>query len=311
MQVIPKTGRDLCKMNIKELKNYRNNIRCGLKVIKDNKKRLLNKDDKYLFAPSYNAGITNVNRYVNTQKMKEVPLKETKTYYRLVLGTQKRYFKRIPNIIVKNNELNFLGEKFKLKNFYNHRKGRYQTSVYVDKQWSIFSNVKVYNTFPLAQTGLPNSLYGLKKLPAYSFMQANKEFKSKYGYDIPVISAFREPNHNHKVGGVKNSNHQEGASIDIDFYKLRTKEKINYTTYCLERHGFKPLRNVKHLKHGNWQVEDNHFDYVTEVHKNKKLKPIYTIKPTNFKNKYDYRRFQFLLDVCKLRGYNYVNIVVS
>lgn len=311
MQVMPYVGLKLCRMNRTELKNYRNNIICGLKVIKDNKNRLLASDFDYLFAPAYNAGITHVNRYIYKEKQAEVPFSQTKEYYRIVLGTQKRYFKRIPNIVINENKADFLGEKFKLKKFDKFKKGRYQLSTYVDKQWTSSSNLRVYNIFPLDKVGLPNSLYGLKKLPAYSFKEANKEFKEVYSHDIPVISAFREPNHNKYVGGAHSSNHIEGASIDVDFIKLKTISKIRYVTKCLERHGFKPLKDIKYNKHGRWQSEDNHFDYVSEAGKDKKLKPLYILTPSNFKTKYDYRRVQFLLDICRLRGHNYINIVIS
>jgi uncharacterized protein YcbK (DUF882 family) len=94
------------------------------------------------------------------------------------------------------------------------------------------------------------------------FLAASKAFKAKHGYDLPVISSYRSPEHNKKIGGSPTSNHIKGASLDLDANGLSKKGHYMDAVAALRAEGFEPLDGVTYVKNGTPQDEYNHFDYV-------------------------------------------------
>lgn len=97
----------------------------------------------------------------------------------------------------------------------------------------------------------------LAQAAAPAFQQANDEYKAKYGQDIPVISAYRDPKHNQEVGGAQHSNHLTGLAFDIQ------KSAVANATPILQKYGLVPQGgSYFNPATGKSQVEDNHFNYV-------------------------------------------------
>jgi uncharacterized protein YcbK (DUF882 family) len=97
---------------------------------------------------------------------------------------------------------------------------------------------------------------------ASQFLAASKAFKAKQGYDLPVISSYRSPEHNKRIGGSPTSNHTKGVSLDLDANALSKKGHYMEAVAALRAEGFEPLDGVTYVKHGTPQDEYNHFDYV-------------------------------------------------
>jgi uncharacterized protein YcbK (DUF882 family) len=97
---------------------------------------------------------------------------------------------------------------------------------------------------------------------AKQFTQANENFKRSYRYDIPVISSYRSPEHNAKIGGSPTSNHTKGVSIDLDANALNAKGHYMAAIKVLRAAGFEPLDGVTYVKKGVAQDEYNHLDFV-------------------------------------------------
>jgi|GEM_PF-5107252 len=95
---------------------------------------------------------------------------------------------------------------------------------------------------------------------AKAYKAANEEFKAKYGYDIPIISAHRSKEHNHKIGGAKGSKHIMGGAIDLNQIALEEKGHFDAATYFMRKNGLEPLEGVSYVKHGVSQDEANHFE---------------------------------------------------
>jgi hypothetical protein len=93
---------------------------------------------------------------------------------------------------------------------------------------------------------------------AEAFKKANEIVKKETGKAIPIISSYRSPEHNKKVGGSPTSNHMKGGSIDLDKNASNYKKSIE----ILEANGFKSLRGVIYNKPGSGpQDEENHLDF--------------------------------------------------
>jgi hypothetical protein len=96
---------------------------------------------------------------------------------------------------------------------------------------------------------------------AKAYNAANAEFKAKYGYDIPIISAYRSKEHNRRIGGAAGSKHTMGGAIDLDQNTLERKGHWDAATYFMRKHGLEPLEGVIYNKPGSGpQDEANHFE---------------------------------------------------
>jgi hypothetical protein len=111
----------------------------------------------------------------------------------------------------------------------------------------------------LTLTSVGIGKYQLDSEAAEAFKQANDIVKKETGKDIPLISAYRSPEHNKKIGGAPNSNHTRGGAVDLDKNASNYKKAIE----ILEANGFKSLRGVIYNKPGSGpQDEENHLDFV-------------------------------------------------
>jgi hypothetical protein len=101
--------------------------------------------------------------------------------------------------------------------------------------------------------------YQLDSEAANAFKKANEEVKKQTGEEIVVISAYRSPEHNERVGGSPTSNHMKGTAIDLDPSASNYQKSLQ----ILEANGFKSLRGVIYDKPGSGpQDEENHLDFV-------------------------------------------------
>jgi len=101
--------------------------------------------------------------------------------------------------------------------------------------------------------------YQLDSEAANAFKKANEEVKKQTGEGIVVISAYRSPEHNERVGGAPNSNHTRGNALDLD----QSAGNYQKSLQILEANGFKSLRGVTYDKPGSGpQDEENHLDFV-------------------------------------------------
>jgi hypothetical protein len=123
----------------------------------------------------------------------------------------------------------------------------------------ILGNNNADGSVKLASIGNGHQLQADAAAP---FMAASKSFKATYGYDLPVISSYRSPEHNHNIGGSPTSNHIKGVSLDLDANTLSKKGHYMAAVKALRAEGFEPLDGVSYVKHGKAQDEYNHFDYV-------------------------------------------------
>lgn len=108
----------------------------------------------------------------------------------------------------------------------------------------------------LTKLGIGN--HQLDSEAAEAFKKANEIVKKETGKDIPIISSYRSPEHNKKIGGSPTSNHMKGGSVDLDKNASNYKKAIE----ILEANGFKSLRGVIYNKPGSGpQDEENHLDF--------------------------------------------------
>ncbi len=296
MQVMPNTGNGECGMQKHELWEAKGNMRCGLKVLRAYQDQLPRRLWGKL-AESYNQGASSLR--------KGESYRESRDYGFRVDQTRKRYWEKEAVVVYQKGKIQLFGESFSL-NSAPLTPSRYQLSVYVNNQWQKDSSIRVFDLYPLTEAGSP--AYYLAKEPKESFVLANKEYTTAVGKNLPLISGFREHNHNHVIGGAKNSNHKKGISVDLDFNRMSRDER-SLATVILMRHGFKPLSNVLFEKNGVLQHEDNHFDYHYKEADASAI--VANLTRSNFKSDYDYARFQFLLDIARARGYNYIDFHVN
>lgn len=107
----------------------------------------------------------------------------------------------------------------------------------------------------LVDTGIPDSnpAYRGKDFQvsvqiASALQKANEDYKAIYGHNLPLASAYRDPDRNRAAKGSPTSDHLHGNAIDIDRAALKQAAPF------LEAHGFKPLGGTYHGR-----SEDNHF----------------------------------------------------
>ena len=55
-----------------------------------------------------------------------------------------------------------------------------------------------------------------------------QRIRDHFGKSVTIVSAYRSPEHNAKVGGSKNSNHMQGTAFDIRIYGVTPKEIAQY-----------------------------------------------------------------------------------
>lgn len=120
---------------------------------------------------------------------------------------------------------------------------------------------------PLDGNGTPTNLTsigGKHKLHAQAaemYKKADAAYKAQTGKALPVISSYRSPEHNARIGGAKGSNHTKGSAIDLNQAGMSESE-FKLATKILRQHGFEPLEGVTYVKHGKPQDEANHFNFV-------------------------------------------------
>jgi hypothetical protein len=323
MQIKPETAADYCfgkkyksagKAPVSEIKN--NASACGLTILRQSMAEFPSYASMG-YPAMYNGGNERFNKVVVKQnKFDDLP-KETREYTKKVLGFEKNYGRSTPVIKVDGNTFTLYEEDLHYKPSRKLPKGRIQLKTRTEDQWGADPKILAYNLTPLGDYDSNLSKYYLHPTAAKSFKLANQEYKKVFKEDIRLISAFRDPSHNKKEGGVDGSHHRQGVSIDVDFYYISkhsrdaktAKAKIELMNALLMRHGFEPLSGVSYKKFGVWQGEDNHFDYVSL----KKIKPItpYTeLNKSNFSD-VEFRRLQWMLDVAYLQGNNYIDMYIN
>lgn len=292
MQVMPSTGAGECGMTPAQLWDAHNNARCGLKVLATYRGSL-HRSKWGKLAEAYNQGIG--------ATLKGRTNRESRDYLKRVKETRARYWEGSTDATINGNTLELFGERFTIKPP-PIGESRFQLSVYVSQPWTKHSALKVFDLYPLEEINA--STYHLAKEPKESLLNADAKYHKQTGKHLPIISGFREEDHNHAVGGAQASNHKKGISIDLDFNRMTPAERT-LATKLLVRHGFKPLGGM-YVKNGVAQHEDNHFDYFYKEANAGAV--VATLTRSSFKSDYDYARFQFLLDIARARGLNYVDI---
>lgn len=79
-------------------------------------------------------------------------------------------------------------------------------------------------------------------------MQAWAALNSAYGKSLNVNSAYRDPSHNAKVGGAKNSQHTHGNAFDIDVRGMSEQDRQTLARLALDS-GFRGLGVYENSMH--------------------------------------------------------------
>jgi len=79
-----------------------------------------------------------------------------------------------------------------------------------------------------------------------------KQYKEETGKNLKIESAFRNPSHNEAVGGVPDSGHLKGLSIDIKDPEAREWVKKNGRKYGFELAGYEKKDGTKNKNHFNF-----------------------------------------------------------
>lgn len=118
----------------------------------------------------------------------------------------------------------------------------------------------------LVETGIPDPHGGHYKLSpqlASAFSAANEDYKAVHGHDIPLASAYRDPDRNRRADGAPKSKHLHGDAFDID------RAAVEKAKPFLNAHG---LYGIGGTWHG--RSEDNHFELRGASHTAKQSKPV-------------------------------------
>jgi uncharacterized protein YcbK (DUF882 family) len=87
-------------------------------------------------------------------------------------------------------------------------------------------------------------------------LDALENLRCRLGVPITINSAYRSPEHNHKIGGAPNSNHVKGIAFDIKLTAQFTREKLKEEAKKCGFKGFGDYDTFVHIDLGRERAWD-------------------------------------------------------